>query len=210
MRLWLFVLLAALGCARKDEGRAAVPAGVTAKTDRIVLRHGPLGMDGASRGTYVLVDVENRTAELRSVVAAGTLKNTAGEVVGELGYDEVIIPPGATRTFALTAAVEHRDAVAADVIVRDAREVKAPPFLVGDVRLSDATGGGKVLTATVVNRHKRAAVANVYASFHDADGRILERPWQRVLINPKDTKEVRFAAPAGAVRGEVYHGDVLY
>lgn len=206
----LLTLLAAIGCKKASDQREPVPDGIVVAKDRLVIRHGALGMDGAMRGTYVLVDIENRTPELRAVTADGVLEDTAGNTVGELGYDEVIIPPSSSRTFALTAGLEHRDATNAEVRVRDARKIDPPPFQVGDVRLGDSTTGGKVLTATIINRHKRAAVANVLASFHSPDGTILERPWQRLLIPPKSSKEIRFPAPPNAAKGDVYPGDVIY
>jgi hypothetical protein len=213
----LVVALSALAlvgaCAKtasKDRDETADLSGLVVRTDRLVLRHGPLGMDGAHKGTYVLVDIENQAAVDRLVSANGDLLDVEGKVIGELGFDEVVIPAGKSRTFALASAQEHRNAAGATVHVRGAFPVDVKqPLAVGDVRLSDAPDG-KLVTATILNRGQRTAIVNILASFHDSTGRILERPWQRRQVNAMSSVEIKFAAPASTAKADVYTGDAIY
>lgn len=208
----MIVAVLAAGCSRSGEekGQPADASKIVVKSDRMVLRHGPLGMDGSQRGTYALVDIENRTAEDRLVSANGDILDVEGKVIGALGFDEVVIPAGKSRTFALTAAQEHPHAAGARVHVRGALAVDdRQPLAVGAVKLQD-TADGKLVTATIVNRHDRTAIVNVLASFHDATGRILERPWQRRQVNAKSSVEVKFPAPSSTTVADVYTGDAIY
>ena len=60
----------------------------------------------AGKATFVLVDAENRSPNAAYIALRGTLLDAAGTTVGRLRTEELYVPAGATRTYALLDADE--------------------------------------------------------------------------------------------------------
>ena len=70
--------------------------------------------------------------------------------------------------------------------------------------------GKTVVQAQLVNTADRIGQIMVIASFHDADGRPMTRPFQMIEMDRKQKKPVQFVGPQGSKRGLIYVGDVVY
>ena len=70
--------------------------------------------------------------------------------------------------------------------------------------------GRTVLQGKVVNSADRIGQVVVIASFYDATGQQMTRPFQTFEIDRKQTRFVQFVGPAGSKRGDIYVGDAVY
>ena len=50
----------------------------------------------------------------------------------------------------------------------------------------------------------------VIASFYDAAGQPMTRPFEMIAIGRKQTRPVQFVGPQGSKTGTIYVGDVIY
>ncbi len=165
----------------------------------------------ASTATFVLVDAENTAAEGAYVTLAGELTD-GGQVIGTLKPQSLWVPPHETRTFALvdTAREPRPAATSASIKVRGALVPDEPPRARIEELHSFEDYGKTVVQANLVNDADRIGQIMVIASFHDADGKPMTRPFQMIEIDRKQTKPVQFVGPQGSKRGTIYVGDVIY
>jgi hypothetical protein len=165
----------------------------------------------ASTATFVLVDAENTAGQGAYVTLAGELTDGPA-VIGALKPQSLWIPPHEIRTFALVDAerVARPAATSASIKVRGALVPDEPPRARIDELHSFDDDGKTVVQANLVNDADRIGQIMVIASFHDADGRPMTRPFQMIEIDRKQTKPVQFVGPQGSKRGTIYVGDVIY
>lgn len=180
--------------------------------------------------TFVLVDARNTAAEGAYVTLGGDLVDAAGTAF-PLIPQSLWIPAGDSRTFALVDKQRKpRDAKSARAKVRGAVILPAPLVRVEELNTFD-DHGHLVLQAYVTNDAARPATAFVIASFHDAAGHPVTRPYNLLKIGGKgqgdpgpgncpDAHEdtiplvskcpVRFIGPPGATTGTIFIGDTVY
>ncbi len=166
----------------------------------------------SSTATFVLVDAENTAAAGAYVTLAGDLTASGGEVLGHLKPQSLWIPPGERRTFALvdTERLPRPASTSARIVVRGALVPDEPPKArIAELHVFDDYGK-TVVQANLVNDADRIGQIMVIASFHDADGRPMTRPFQLIEIDRKQTKPVQFVGPQGSKTGTIYVGDVIY
>ncbi len=205
--LVLVALAGLVGC----HGRSGPPSDPSvARVDEAgaVVKRGAIGASDQHAATYALVDVGNSSARDQSIDVEGTLVDAAGAPVGHLGTDRLRVPAGGTRTFALVSAVEA-PAVAARFHVLRAVPVDDP----AEVQVSGEAvthGDLTVITATVKNTVERNGTAVVIASFHDAAGHILARPFSAVELEAGQSRVVRFEGPPTATAAVIFVGEVAF
>jgi hypothetical protein len=206
----LFLCLAALwgcGSGAKSE-QAQVPASIVVRKETISVRRGDVGISDKMDSTYVLVDVDNQGAEDRMVAVDGTLKDKDGRELVPLAIDELRVPARSQRTFALVGAAAET-AVGAEVKVRRAEVVKDEPIYVTDMQ-TERDGEALAATCRIKNTLERQAVVTVVASFHDAAGKIVARPFSILQVAPKSSRPFRFDGPKDATQAAIYVGDTMF
>lgn len=209
----LLVALAALaGCARSKPAKQldldAIKVLGTAK-----LRTDTVG-DGAfaSSATFVLVDAVNGADQGAYVTLGGDLTDAAGTVIGHLKPQSLWIPGNDGRTFALvdTEHAPRPASTSAKIVVAGALIPDDPPRArIDDLHVFD-DHGKIVVQANLVNDADRIGQIMVIASFHDAEGRPMTRPFEMVEIDRKGTRPVQFVGPEGSKTGTIFVGDVIY
>lgn len=166
----------------------------------------------ASTATFVLVDAENTSADGAYITLGGDLTDAGGAVLGHLKPQSLWIPGGEARTFALvdTERQPRPASTSARIIVRGALIPDEPPRArISDLHLFDDYGKA-VVQANLVNDAERPGQIMVIASFHDASGRPMTRPFQMLEIDAHQTRPVQFVGPQGSKTGTIYVGDVVY
>jgi hypothetical protein len=166
----------------------------------------------ASQATFVLVDAQNTAGEGAYVTLGGDLTSSAGEVLGHLKPQSLWIPGGEARTFALvdTERQPRPASASARIVVRGALIPDEPPKArITDLHVFDDYGK-TVVQANLVNDAERMGQIMVIASFHDAEGRPMTRPFQMVEIDKTEKRPVQFVGPQGSKTGTIYVGDVIY
>ena len=208
---WLLALLVVAGCTTRSP-KAPVPddrpAAIAIKPQSTVIRTGQVGVGQREIVTYTYVDVENPSKIDRLVTLEGALLDDHGASLAPLPADELRIPAGATRTFALVAT-KAVPAASASFRVANAVAVDYPP----QVALSDeefTPGPVPVATAKIKNTLDRDVSAVAATTFYDAAGTILARPFTVVLINAGRTRQLRFEGPPAAVRAQTFAGQVAF
>ncbi|RMH45030.1 MAG: hypothetical protein D6689_00950 [Deltaproteobacteria bacterium] len=181
--------------------------------DGAVVRHGRIGSGRfESRGTYVLVDVDNPLSVDLDVTLEGDLVDAHGDRIGALNRDALRIPARDFRTFALV----HHDgevpaATGADIRVVDARIARFPA---DTVRMHDTHGyrdeGRAVVAANFTNEGERETIVVVIAAFYDRDGHIMSRPHTILRIPSGVTHPARFVGPPGSDRGYMFLGEQVW
>ena len=71
-------------------------------------------------------------------------------------------------------------------------------------------GARVVAAANVTNKATKTAKVIVLASFRDATGKPLTRPFDVVSIGGGVTRPVRFVGPPGSTQAAVYLGQITY
>lgn len=214
MRAPLLLVAAALAgaCSRSKPARQLDLDAIRVTSDAR-LRTDVVG-DGkfADRATFVLVDAENTAPDGAYVTLGGDLTAAGGEVLGHLKPQSLWIPSGERRTFALvdTERQPRPASASARIVVRGALVPDAPPTArISDLHVFDDYGK-MVVQANLVNDAERMGQIMVIASFHDALGRPMTRPFQMIEIDRKQTRPVQFVGPQGSKTGTIYVGDVIY
>ena len=189
---------------RVDRALISVSPKQTIRTDELV--------DAGRRGTFVLVDVDNRGDVEALVTLTGHWEDASGVTLGPLRRETLRIPPAGRRTFALVdAALAERPAAAiARIDVIDAAVPANPPtvrILEGKVYTDQ---GRAVVAGYVSNSSGRAGKAVVIAGFHDADGKPMTRPFTLFEIGGHTRLPVRFVGPPGSRTAYIFVGDVVY
>lgn len=217
MRAALLLVVCA-ACARPPQRTPLDPDRFTVTVGASPLSS-PLG-DGAAPVSYVLADVDNRSGVDATVTLVGTWLGDGADELGPLRPEELHVPAGQLRTFALVDAGdrERTDVRGARVTIRTATQALAsPPIVVADVALHDdpvEVEGGRahraVIGANLTNTADRPAQAIVFAVFRDRRGAAMTRPHQVVGMGAQVTRPVRFVGPPGSVDASIYPGDVVY
>lgn len=204
-------VLAAPGCndPRKPD---PIPAGIVIREASLVLRAGPIGVKNREDGTYVFVDVENQTAEDRDVAIVGDLHDPSGKAIEALSIDEMRVPAGGQRTYALVAPVLVPDGTTAKLRVHRAPPSIGPPSIVLSPHpLSRSEDGTRpVQIVTVRNMVSRDAHVTVAATFRDDAGAILARPFVILELRGGRSRDFDFLGPAGATRADVFVSEITH
>ena len=206
--LWL---LASASCAKKETRQLdldliRVTSDARLRTDTVG------GGEHTDLATFVLVEAENTAKDGAYVTLGGELTDEAGKQVGELRAQSLWIPAGQLRTFALVDKQRkpRPDAKAAKIYVRGAQVPASPPRVdVDGVKVVD--DGDKVLVqGTVKNAADRGGDIMVIATFYDANGKPMTRPFTMIWIAAKGEQAVQFAGPIGSKRGTIFIGDTAF
>lgn len=211
MRVWVLVV-ALIGCAKHEPARQ-LDKNLIHVTPDARLRTDTIGSGQFSDlATFVLVEAENTAREGADVTLGGELTDEAGKTVGELRAQSVYVPAGETRTFALVDKQRKArpDAKAARIYVRGAQVPKhLPPVTIDGIRqLED--NGKTVVQAVVKNDAERGGNIMVIATFYDAQGKPMTRPFSMLWVDKHAELPVQFAGPSGSTRGTIFLGDVAY
>lgn len=211
MRVW--VLLAVLiGCAKHEPTRQLDKNLIHVTSDARLRTDTVGGGQFTDLATFVLVEAENTASEGANVTLGGELTDEAGKTVGELRAQSLYVPAGETRTFALVDKQRKArpDAKAARIYVRGAQIVKnLPPVTIDGFRqLED--NGKTVVQAVVKNDADRGGNIMVIATFYDAQGKPMTRPFSMLWVEKHGQLPVQFAGPPGSTRGTIFLGDIAY
>lgn len=164
------------------------------------------------QATFVLVDADNTSKEGAYVTLGGKLGDADGKPLGELRSMSIWIPAGETRTFALV----DKERKPRPASARARIEVKGalvpavpPPYQVTGIK--DWPQDDKVITSgTVENDANLAGAIMVIASFHDAEGRPMTRPFTLLRVAPHGKLPVQFVGPPGSKHGTIFAGEAIY
>jgi len=205
------ILLALAGCAKSkshqlDLDFIRVSADARLRTDTVGVGK------FEENATFVLVDADNTSKEGAYVTLGGKLADADGTPLGDLRTQSIWIPPGETRTFALVDKERKpRPASARARIVVTGALVPAvpPPYRVTGVK--DWPQDDKTVTAGIVeNDADTAGAIVVIASFHDAGGRPITRPYTMLRVAPHGKTPVQFVGPPGSTHGTIFAGESIY
>jgi hypothetical protein len=206
----LVIVFALVSCAKK-ESRQLDHALIRVTSDAR-LRTDTVG-DGkfTDLSTFVLVEAENTAKEGAYVTLGGELADESGKAVGELRAQSLWVPAGELRTFALVDKQRkpRPDAKAAKIYVRGAKRGQPPPASVRGIREVE-DHGKTVVQAIVKNEADRGGSIMVVATFYDAGGKPMTRPFSLLWIDKQAEQPVQFVGPPSSVRGTVFIGDVAY
>lgn len=207
--LGLALVTAGTGCKRRVDERVdpaliRVTVGANMRTDTVG--------DQGKQATFVLVDAENRSAKDAFIALGGVLVDSAGIDVGPLRSEELLVPAGTIRTFAL---IDNDDqarptASGATIKVESAVVSPQPASMVITDFIVHPDGDRVVAAANLQNTADRAGQVTVFASFHDANGRPLTRPFDVVSIGAGIVRPLRFVGPPGSTRASIYIGELRY
>ena len=208
-------------CKKPSEAPEVDTTGITIDDAGTVLRHGPIGVDRPKLpppgpGVYAYVHVSNASADERRVVVSGEFTDAQGDVVVTPRADELRIPPGKTRPFALVYQGESPEATGARFTIGRNDIVEHPVEVEVDRIESVAlqpTGDGAAhsgLRAWIENRHDQNVVATVIAAFYDKDGKLMSRPFTILELAPRSERDFVFAVPPNTARHEIFVGEVNY
>jgi hypothetical protein len=185
------------------------PSVIAVDEARAVVRTGGVGATSPVDATYALADVTNRSGVDRLVTVGGVLLDEAGAEVGRLAADELRVPAGATRAYALVAERPVPAARRARFTVANAVALDYPPQVVVEGEKA-SHGDLTVVAATVRNVIDKEATAVVVAAFRAGDGRLLSRPFTVVPLAPGASRAVRFEGAKEAARAEIFIGQVAF
>lgn len=208
-----FAVLAAVSACKRSDASRELSLDAIRVTGDFKVRTDTVG-DGphASQATFLLVDAENGAGEGAYVTLAGDLVDTAGTTVGYLKPQSLWIPPGERRTFALvdTERLARPSATSARIKVKGAMvPTEPPPARIEQLHVFDDYGKS-VVQGNLVNTADRIGQIVVIASFYDANGQPMTRPYEMITVGRKETKPVQFVGPPGSKTGTLYVGDVIY
>ncbi len=200
---------AVAGCTHRtddsiDKALIRVSLGANMRTDTVENVPG--------KASFVLVDAENRAPVGGYVALRGTLVDATGATVGRLRPEEIYMPAGTSRTFVLLDADElaRPTAVGASIEVASAVKLRRGNSIKVSDEVVHPDHDRVVAAANISNSATKAAKVVVLASFHDAAGKPLTRPFDVISIGAGATRAVRFVGPAGSTAAAVYLGQVTY
>jgi hypothetical protein len=166
----------------------------------------------ASTATFVLIDAENTAAQGAYVTLGGELTDGAGATLGVLKTQSLWVPAHEIRTFALVdrERVPRPTSTSARIKVHGAVVPDEPPRASITELHSFDDRGKVVVQAYLVNGAARTGQIMAIASFHDAHGRPMTRPFQMIELGAHARRVVQFVGPEGSTRGTIFVGDVIY
>lgn len=198
---------ATMACKKPATGPIPAPAEVQVVEGTAVVKNGSIGIKLPEQGTYVLVQAENGSKEARHVVLEGNLVDAAGQVLAPLHMDQLYVPPGERRTFALVASQVVSSATAAKLWVRTAPVAEAPPEVqIRDVKTT-TTEAGLAVELQVENTFDKPVLATIIVAFFDERGAIMSRPFTVDNFAGGATRPVFFRGPIGAKTAQAFVGD---
>jgi hypothetical protein len=212
VRAWVILLAVGIGGCAKSKSHQLDLDFIRVSADAR-LRTDTVGVGTfEENATFVLVDADNTAKEGAYVTLGGTLADTDGKQLGELRTQSIWIPPGQTRTFALVDKERKpRPASARARIVVKGALVPAVPPPYGVVEVKDWPQDDKAVVAGYVkNDAGTAGAIVVIASFHDADGRLMTRPYTMLRVPPHARTPVQFVGPPGSKHGTLFAGESIY
>ena len=161
--------------------------------------------------TFVLVEAENTSKEGAYVTLGGELTDGTN-VVSQLRAQSLWIPPGEMRTFALIDKERkpRPSAKAARIHVRGAMVPRTPPPMNVEGLREVADGDKTIVQGIVDNPIARGGNVMVFATFWDAGGKPMTRPFSLIWVPAKTKQPVQFVGPAGSKRGTIFLGDTAY
>jgi hypothetical protein len=186
------------------------PTAVAVDAEHALIKTGMVGTENKADGTYVLVDVKNNSGEDRLIGVVGKLLDGDGKEVGALHWDEMRVPAGAIRTFALVSKDPVAGAVGATYRVVRAEAVAHPAEIVIEEATTPRQDGALVAAGWLRNREQRGGSAVAAATFYGADGKILARPFTIVRIPPGARRPVRFVGSKEATEAALFVGEVVF
>jgi hypothetical protein len=211
VRAWILALVAVAACAKSkahqlDLDFIRVSADAKLRTDTVGVGQ------FEEQATFVLVDADNTSKEGAYVTLGGSLGNADGTKLGDLRAQSIWIPAGESRTFALV----DKERKPRPASARARIEVKGalvpavpPPYRVANVK--EWPQDDKVITNGVVeNDADTAGAIMLIASFHDAEGRPMTRPFTLLRVAPHGKTTVQFVGPPGSKHGTIFAGESIY
>jgi hypothetical protein len=186
------------------------PTSVRVLADGAVIKQGAIGVQDRQDATYVLVEAENGSPEARLVSLEGDLLDAAGKLLSRLYVEELRVPAGEKRVYALVAAGTFPLAKSAKLRVRAAPVAKDAPIATVSELTTQHQAAGLVASATIENKLPKIAVATIIVAFFDAQGKIVARPFAPVQLNPRSTRTFSFTGPQAASRAVAFIGDSAF
>ena len=199
------------GCPRLADEPAQVDHKLVAVSPTVTVRTDPVGDAGGS-ATFVLVDADNHADRELLVRLTGDLTDAHGAVVSHLRADELRIPPGGRRTFALVDDnLTARPTATGATIAVDSAII---PTGRTAMRITDGhvyTDQGRAIAAAyVVNDADVPGKAIVIAGFHDAAGKPMTRPWTIFQLGAGAKQTAQFVGPPGSTTAYIFVGETSY
>lgn len=211
MRARLAAVLLLAGCnTPRAPGPVDAPPGVRVKSEGLLLRSGAIGVKEKVDASYVLVDVTNDTAEDRDVAVLGDLVDASGKEVEGLALDEMRVPAGGLRTFALVADRPVPEAVGAHLRVRSASPAIGQPSVIAQAHPFAKEAERTVQGATIRSVVGRDGHVTLAATFRDDTGAILARPFVILELRGGTSRDFSFVGPVTATRADVFVTDVVH
>ena len=211
MRAVVLLLIVLAGCPRPPDEVTQVDHALIAISPKLSVRTDPVG-DSGQTATFVLVDADNHATQELLVTLTGDLTDAHGAVVGHLRKDELRIPPGGRRTFALfdDHIAPRPSASGAKIEVASATVPIGPaPMHVTDGHVYTDQGRA-IAAAYVVNDSGVAGKAIVIAGFYDADGKPMTRPWTIYELGAGARRTAQFVGPVGSKSAYIFIGETAY
>ena len=214
MRAAALALVLVLGLGACNTPRSAAPAdapsGVRILSEHMLLKAGPIGVKETQDATYVLVDVANETADDRDVAVVGDLIDAGGREVEALALDEMRVPAGGVRTFALVGDRAAPEATGAHLRVRSASLVNGCAWTITDGWPIDGDAERSVQGATIRSNVSRDGHVTLATTFRDDAGAILARPFVILELRGGTSRDFSFVGPVTATRADVFVTDVVH
>jgi hypothetical protein len=208
MRALAIAVLVLAGCTpRVDPGPEPAPPTVKVLAASAVVKSGAIGVKLPQSASYVLVQAENGSPEPRLVVLQGNLVDAAGQEVASLSMDQLHVPPGESRVFALVASKVVDAGSIPKIAVRTAPVAESPPEVRVKTLETRQEEQGLVASLVVENTFDKAVLATVIVAFFDDQGTILARPFSVDNFAPQATRPLYFKGPKGATRAQAFIGD---
>jgi hypothetical protein len=210
-RSLLIATIVVTGCAKDRDQPPQVDHALIAISPKLTVRTDPVGDDSVP-ATFVLVDADNHGKQELLVALRGDLVDAHGAVVGHLRKDELRIPPGGRRTFALVDDhVAARPSATGATIAVDSASLPIGPAAmhITDGHVYDNEGRA-VAAAYVVNDSDHGGKAVVIAGFYDADGRPMTRPFAVYEVGAGEKRAAEFVGPPGSKSAYIFVGETAY
>jgi hypothetical protein len=198
------------GCRRDTVELPPPPPTVRVLSETAVVRQGAIGVQDRQDATYVLVEGVNGSPEPRLVSLEGELVDAGGASLARLALEELYVPAGETRVFALVANAKYPTAVGAKLRVRAGPVAKDPPPAIVRDLATERKATAFVAVPTLETKLDREVVATIIVAFYDAQGKILARTFTPVQLAPHSSRPFAIEGPPAAVRALAYVGDAMY
>ncbi|HTJ44888.1 MAG TPA: hypothetical protein VL463_22430 [Kofleriaceae bacterium] len=199
------------GCPRDNSKPPQADHALIAISPKLTVRTDAIGDEGKP-ATFVLVDADNHSTEELLVTLTGDLVDDHGAVVGHLRKDELRIPSGGRRTFALVD--DHVTARASATSAKIEVDSASLPLGPSPMRITEghvfADNGRAVAQAYVINDSDHAGKAIVIAGFYDADGKPMTRPYSVIELGAGAKQTAQFVGPPGSKTAYIFIGETAY